>query len=404
MSKRAIQYTAVYNRKNKTNDEGKALVQIEAYKDAARVYFGTGIYIKPANWDANKCQVQKLKNSVELNNRITELVERYKDIEFNRNRGNPDFSVWDLKQALENNHNDSFIAFARAQLCKEKNLSEGTKIKYTKAINTFAEFAKGDVTFAQLNNRLIDDFDFYLISEKLIANTRKNYFKTLTKYSRLAVRYGMLDYNKNPFLDKKITKEKTTRHSLNDVELKKLENLKFTAEQQHLELVRDLFLLQCYTGLRFSDAARLGREHIFETSEGMEIRMMSQKENKPVNLPLRYLFKDRKKMSRPERLIKKYWQQEKKPFFLSLKSQTDDKANNQYVNRQLKDIQGMAGVQTVLTNHVGRHTFATYLVNRVPLPVVQELLQHSKVETTMIYIHVGTDKVKEHLKKITDWI
>lgn len=406
MSKRAIQYTAVYNRKNKLNSEGKALVQIEAYKDAAKYYIGTGIYIKPANWDADKCQVQKLKNSGELNNRITELIERCKDIEFNRNRGNPDFSVYDLKQALENNLGDSFTGFAAAQLAKEKNLTEGTRYKYKKAIDTFAKFGKGNVTFGQLNHKLIDDFDYYLIAEGLIANTRKNYFKTLTKYSRLAVRYGMLDYNKNPFLSKKITKEKTIRHSLDDKELKKLENLKFTAEQKHMELIRDLFLMQCYTGLRFSDASRLAPEHIFETGDGMEIRMISKKENKPVNLPLHYLFKDRKKLSRPERLVKKYWNTagSKQPFFLSLNSQNDEKANNQYVNRQLKDIQRMAGVQTLLTNHVGRHTFATYLVNRVPLPVVQELLQHSKVETTMIYIHVGAERVKEHLKKITDWI
>lgn len=198
--------------------------------------------------------------------------------------------------------------------------------------------------------------------------------------------------------------------------------MEFTKEQTHVEIVRDLFLLQCYTGLRFGDASRLSREHIFETTDGLEIRMISEKENKVVNLPLRYLFKDKTqdtattkdsndlpgeitiKESRPERLLRKYWRDDNTPFFLSLKHQQDSSANNQYVNRVLKDIQTMAGVQTTLTNHVGRHTFATFLVWLVPLPVVQELLQHSKVETTMIYIHVGTDKVKEQLRKITDWL
>lgn len=404
MSKKTIQYTAVFNRKKKLNKEGKGLIQIEAYKDGSRVYFSTGIYIKPASWSNDKCQVYKQKDSVALNDRITHFIERCKDIEQSKYRSNPDFSVYDLKQALGNNLNDSFISFALGQLEKEKNLTPPTRIKYTKAISTFKKFAKGDVTFAQLSNRLIDDFDYYLIKEGLIANSRKNYFKTLAKYARLAVRYSLLDYNKNPFPDKKITKEKTTRNSLNDVELKKLEKLKFTKDQKHLEIIRDLFLLQCYTGLRFSDASRLCKEHIQVTGEGLEINMISEKENKAVNLPLSYLFKDGKKESKPERLVKKYWRTDNKPFFLSLNAQQSNSANNQYVNRQLKEVQAKAGIQTVLTNHVGRHTFATLMVWRVPLPVVQELLQHSKVETTMIYIHVGSDKVKEHLKKITDWM
>lgn len=404
MSKKAIQYTAIFNRKNKLNADGKGLIQIEAYKDAARVYFSTGIYLKPASWNNEKGQVHRQKDSVALNDRITQFVERCKDIELGKNRSNPDFSVFDLKQALGNNLNDSFIAFALMQLEKEKNLTPGTKTKYNKAITTFKEFAKTDVTFSQLTNKLLDDFDYYLQKKEQIPNTRKNYFKTLAKYARMAVRYGMLEYNKNPFPDKKITKEKTFRNNLNDIDLKKLENLKFTKEQYYLEIVRDLFLLQCYTGLRFGDAARLSREHVHITPDGLEIRMTSEKEHKAVILPLRFLFRDKKKESRPERLIKKYWREDKKPLFLSLNTQQTNSANNQYVNRQLKELQTKAGIQTVLTNHVGRHTFATYLVWRVPLPIVQELLQHSKVETTMIYIHVGSGEVIKHLKNVTDWM
>ncbi len=405
MSKKAIRYTPVYNRKKQLNKDGTGLIQIEAYKDAARVYFSTGIYVKPASWDNSKCMVIKHPDSYDLNNRVIQFIEQCKDIEHKRNRTNPDFSVYDLKNAMENlAAGESFISFTLAQIEKQKNLSAATQVKYKKTINTFHEFSKTGVTFAQLNNKLIDDFDYYLISEGLIPSTRKLYFKTLAKYARLAVRHGLLEHNKNPFPDKKIIADKTTRYSLTDKELKSLEGLKFVPAQQHLEVIRDLFLLQCYTGLRFSDASRLSKEHVHKTNEGIEVRMISEKENKTVNLPLAYLFRDKGRQSRPERLIKKYWRDDKHPFFLSLKTQQTSSANNQYVNRQLKEIQAMAGVQTKLTNHVGRHTFATYLVWRVPLPIVQELLQHSKVETTMIYIHVGSDKVKEHLKKITDWI
>ncbi len=405
MSKKAIKYTPVYNRKKRLNKDGNGLVQIEALKDAARVYFSTGIYVKPIYWDSARLQIVKHNDSYNLNNRIIQFIEQCKDIEHKRNRTNPEFSVYDLKQAIENAAaGESFTVFALALIEKQKNLSEATAVKYKKAITTFGEFAKHNDSFVQLSNKLIDEFDYYLIDRGLIPSTRKLYFKTLSKYARLAVRHGLLEHNKNPFPDKKIVAEKTTRYSLTDAELQQLEALQFSPAQYHLEVIRDLFLMQCYTGLRFSDASRLSKGHIHKTNEGLEIRMISEKENKTVSLPLAYLFRDKCKQSRPERLIKKYWRNDNKPLFLSMKPQKTTNANNQYVNRQLKDIQVMAGVQTTLTNHVGRHTFATYLVWRVPLPVVQELLQHSKVETTMIYIHVGTDKVKEHLKRITDWI
>jgi site-specific recombinase XerD len=224
-------------------------------------------------------------------------------------------------------------------------------------------------------------------------------------YAKMAVRHGFLDYTKNPFVDLKIVGQKTSRNNLSEHDLKKLEKLKFKATEKHLELIRDLFLFQCYTGLRFSDASRLNYSHVYTGSDGYEIRMISEKEKKTINLPLRLLFPlGEKTLSRPELLIKKYWRTDDKPFFLAHNSKNSKAANNQYTNRELKEIQAKAKLQTPLTNHVGRHTFATFLIWRVPLPIVQELLQHSKVETTMLYVHVGSEAVKQHLKKVIDWV
>lgn len=403
MSGKPIQYTPVYNRKGQLNAKGEGLIQIEAYKDAKRVYFSTGIYIRPECWDKAKERVIKHQNSHSYNNRITQLIEGYKTIEDN-NRTNPGFSVTELKRAVEKTDSTSFTGFALGYLAKEKNLSLATKSKYLNSITTFKAFAKGDVLFSDLDKKLIDEFRLHLVELGISPNTQKIYFKHLGKYAKQAVDYGYLEYTKNPFPALKITGEKTTRFALDESELKKLEKHKFSPEQKHLQLIRDLFLMACYTGLRFGDISRLSAAHIHQAADGMEIRMISEKEKKQVNLPLRYLFPvPGKLLSKPEQLIKKYWRDDKKPFFLALKTQ-GKAANNQYTNRVLKDIQEMTGIQTKLTNHVGRHTFATFLIWRVPVPVVQELLQHSKIDTTMIYIHVGTDKVKEHLKKINDWV
>jgi site-specific recombinase XerD len=408
MSNKPIKYTLFYNRKGQQLDkEDEALVQIEAYKDGKRVYFSTGIYLKQEHWDIAKEKVVKRNDSHTLNNRITKTIEEYKEIEHQQSFSNPSFGVSDLKKAIEQKDIASnFISYALAYLEKETQLSPRTRVKIKHSIETFKAYCGDDVKISDFNFKLIDGFRLYLIKKGIGANTQKVYFRHISKYVKVAVKEGLLTYDKNPFNDYKITGEKTSRDCLNEKELQSLEKLEFDKADQRLERIRDLFLLQCYTGLRFSDASVLNRNNIVDTNEGLEIRISkTKKENKKVALPLRYLFSEPgSDLSKPEKLIKKYMREDDKPLFLADNAKQDVSANNQHTNRELKTIQKKAKISTKLTNHVGRHTFATYLIWRVPLPIVQELLQHSKIETTMIYVHVGSEKVKEHLKKITDWV
>ena len=60
------------------------------------------------------------------------------------------------------------------------------------------------------------------------------------------------------------------------------------------------------------------------------------------------------------------------------------------INLNLKDIAKACGIKKNLTHHVARHTFATHLIMRdVNVRKVQELLGHTKIETTMKYVHIA---------------
>lgn len=52
-----IRYRLVYNRQNKLNRQGTALVQIEAYLNQRKSYFKTNIYLKPECWSKDGAQV-----------------------------------------------------------------------------------------------------------------------------------------------------------------------------------------------------------------------------------------------------------------------------------------------------------------------------------------------------------
>ena len=67
------------------------------------------------------------------------------------------------------------------------------------------------------------------------------------------------------------------------------------------------------------------------------------------------------------------------------------------IRKFLKNVSNLAGIKKRVTPHTLRHSFATHLIeDGVGLRYVQDLLGHSKPETTMIYTHVA----KKDLLKI----
>jgi site-specific recombinase XerD len=71
--------------------------------------------------------------------------------------------------------------------------------------------------------------------------------------------------------------------------------------------------------------------------------------------------------------------------------------------RGVQKIVGRASVRAGLTKktspHTLRHTFATHLSSEgMDVRVVQELLGHSRLETTQVYTHLSMDRLKDVMR------
>ena len=73
----------------------------------------------------------------------------------------------------------------------------------------------------------------------------------------------------------------------------------------------------------------------------------------------------------------------------------------QSIRLMLKKYTKLAGIERNITPHMFRHSFATYLIEEgVDISCVQQILGHSSIKTTQIYIHVAAKKQAEILRDL----
>lgn len=73
----------------------------------------------------------------------------------------------------------------------------------------------------------------------------------------------------------------------------------------------------------------------------------------------------------------------------------------QSIRLMLKKYTKLAGIERNITPHMFRHSFATYLIEEgVDISCVQQILGHSSIKTTQIYIHVAAKKQAEILREL----
>lgn len=343
--------------------------------------------------------IGKDRNSVEINHYIDALrvkfYQIYQDLELegkiinaraivNRYQGNDETSKTLYNVFKE--HNDN------CRLLIGTDYADITVRRYDNCLKYLMELVKrthkqDDILLREVNGELVRSFDLYLKTEKGCAqNTVIRYMKCFKKVINLAIANECI--TKNPFAGIKFHEVEVHKEFLNQWEINKIWNKKFEIER--LELVKDIFIFQCYTGLAFVDVYNLRPEHISEDNNGnMWIVKAREKTNNLCNIPL---------LSVPKQILEKY---KDNPFCLD-KEVLLPVPCNQKMNSYLKEIADLCKIKKTLTTHTARHSFASViaLANNVSLPNVAKMLGHSSTRMTQRYAKVLDQSVLRDMQEV----
>jgi site-specific recombinase XerD len=165
-------------------------------------------------------------------------------------------------------------------------LRNGTTQVHQTTLNHVREFAKKhamNLTFERVDLLFFEKFVNYLIKSAGQNNvTAWKVVRTFRVFLRWAVEEGLHNNNEYVrFTQKRMPKgEQSDKVYLTAQELERLATLDLTANSR-LDRVRDLFLFQCNTGLRYGDVSSLKPHHI----KGDVIQLVTGKNRKAVAIP-----------------------------------------------------------------------------------------------------------------------
>lgn len=388
----------VFNYKNRELLPGEyAPVHVRVYlpgvsgQKPLRKYLQTGISLQAHEWDEeNRRANARNPNSHHINKVLRDFVASIEDYEYRLITSGQRLTAEALDEYIRARGaaHGSFTEFFYNEI--DPALKRGTRKEHHYTYHLLKEF-RPSILFSEVNLSLIQEFDRFMRAKGLSQNTIYKHHQHLNRFLRLASLKERFPENKNPYRNFKLRKEQGSRTSLTVEELSRIESLTISDAYPDLQLVRNLFLFSCYTGLRFSDIVSLLPEHILQTPDGPCIVKKMEKVPKPVTLPLELLF-----AGKPKAIIDPFLAVAKpgRPVFPC--------PSNQHVNRQLKVLAQLAGVSMRLTFHVARHTFGTMLAELTQNPyLIMDLMGHADIQTSMIYIHRSQERINRQLRNVT---
>lgn len=407
----------------------------------SQLKYSTGMKWNPAHWNFEKrkgLNRQLFPDPTELNQRISNMENVAADIyrrlindgaeitaETIRNELDkrkdifPDLRRRAVNPAALKKHPITLLGFFEDYMKNLKYIyrkgqpypvSPRTKQKYATTLTHLKAFAatkRNGLDFADIDLEFYQDFVNYLrtkvtvkatkaepnpkIIVEMADNTVGKYISTFKTVLRAATEAGV---NKNLiFQSKKFATltEDVTNIYLTENELEVMYKLDLSASTS-LERIRDVFLIGCYTCLRFSDFNNILPEQIYKSDKGTFIKLNTMKNDTEVVIPLHWIVSE---------ILKKYK--------FKLPKNTTNKNFNEYIKVvgqqaginepvSISRIKGGVKIATtspkfqLITTHTARRSGATNMyLSGIPAISIMKITGHKTEAVFMRYINMSAE-------------
>jgi len=272
------------------------------------------------------------------------------------------------------------------------NLRAGTTLIYKSTFKNLLRIIK-DKPIKLITSNDIEKYKSVRLIE--VSQTTVNIdLNTIKAIFNIAIRFNWIE--KNPSKDiKKISIPQKERLCFNDLELKLILN-------NCNSLIKNIVCFALYTGMRLNEICNIQLKDI---NFDERILSITNKENfrtksgKQRQIPISdNLFKLLNEMleQKPNDNILSLYNPESYIF-----SRNGFKLSANFVSKAFKKVLRKLNMNERFHFHCLRHTFITNLIkNGVNINYVKEIAGHSEIQTTMNYIHIVTNDLREAVNKI----
>jgi integrase len=335
-----------------------------------------GLYL----FDKTKNPIDKQHNKETL--QLAEQIRQKKENHLNK----PEiYTGYELEQKrIKELGEQNFVAYFKTLTDKRKASNHDN---WVSAYNYLEIFTKGNLKFADLNEKFCNEFKEFLLTTKsnkssktsLAQNSAVSYFNKLKATLKQAYKDGYLTTDLNAKIEP-IKQAETRRNFLTIEELNSL-----VKTECNNPLLKRAALFSVLTGLRHSDIKNLVWGEIHHSVEnGYSIQFTQQKTQGVEVLPI----------------------SEQAYNLLGERKEPTDKVfegltYSAYENKHLYQWIGAAGITKDITFHCFRHTFATLQLSKgTDIYTVSKLLGHRELKTTQIYAKIIDQTKREAVDKI----
>lgn len=385
--------------------EGKARIEFLLYFNRKQYRISSGYSIEPKFWlITQECVDKKNEDASEINKTLNERLDKFEKYVKARNALNKEFILgemklilkgenYDLEKELDKEFNFPTVSEAFSSYMEANEMREGTKRNYKTTSAIIRDFCKKkykpEITIDKIDYDFLEQFKVYLRKGRSKPNNLNTIAKRM-KILKTALRYCRKKGYKfdNPFDSyDKLKRCPPDRVTLTSEEYALMRRVKLPLNApKTLRITKFLFMFSCETALRYSDLMDLNWTHIEDDLNSFN--KIQVKTSQPVFVPLNPQAKTILIVFRRN----KYPDGKVFPYI-----------DIQVMNRQLKVLAQLAGINKRVATHVGRRTFATLAAESgLNSLAISAFMGHGDILMTQSYVNFDKSNLMKLASDIWD--